>query len=97
MYLWGAEYSKPPQVNPEWQEIYLYSTDNYSILYDCETNSVLYKFHMWLPWEMTHSPWCFCHGTDFEIDDATHAAEYEAEELKYLVEPGLRAPGNPVL
>jgi len=84
-----------PRINPRWEEVYLYSTDRVTILYDCDTNSVMYEYHLWRPWEMTHSPWCPCHGTDFEIDDEINAMDYEDEGFRYLVEPGLRVPGNP--
>jgi hypothetical protein len=65
-----------PRVNPRWEEIWIYSDDSNSILYDWECNAIIYKFHMWKPWEMTHSPWCHCHDSDMEIDDSINAEDY---------------------
>jgi len=71
------EESKFSIINPDWEQVWLYSDGSYSVLYDSETNSIFYRYHMWRPWEMTHSPWCFCHDTEFEIDDSVNAEDYD--------------------
>jgi hypothetical protein len=71
--------SQFPRINPKWEDVWIYSDGFYSILYDSETNSIFYRYHLWKPWEMTHCPWCFCHDTELEIDDSTNVEDYEDE------------------
>lgn len=68
-------------INPRWDDMYIYADDTDYFLYDCETHSIIYRFHMWLPWEMTHSPWCYCHGTEYEISDRVNAEDFEWKRL----------------
>lgn len=72
--------SELPKINPLWQEVFTYGYGD--VIYDSEDHVIVYQFHLWLPWLMTHHPQCYCVGTRLELSPDVSAVDFEENRFK---------------